>query len=491
MLKKLTISAQYYLVTIFIIKTKRILTTLILLSLATRLYAPLKAATKEPNQEEEKSSAAASSTYTHRSIPPSPDPTEVGAAALKQGLLKMHQEAMADTYKNTYVHGNIILYWLKQSKLILQQSEINLIIDYAQTPVYFFLGPTGAGKSTAIFALQGNEVSRDQEEESEDDNWDSESEEATSLIFNKTVQVKTPTIGHSARGETVRAIVYYPGDTTQNMAFCDTEGFSGERGDVSEAEKCISAFAPFFALKTNTIGGIVVVVSAYDILSSNGGMLLSTAHFLRHYFSSAGYTALRQSIFLMTTKLGRASIAEVARGLRGMIQTSHQLYFKALEKEAKNINNNNNKVQNKDIGDKSLAALQPFFAMLLEKPVSSGEENEIKNFRLDGKRLLFFDPCSKTSIEKTFEKLYTLQRLDSSHLFEYLRKAKQTHQSENNNGGKNKGSTKASNDKNPDAAKINLSRKGNAKLEEQQFNSPQDESSVDKERVYSTSFLII
>ena len=95
----------------------------------------------------------------------------------------------------------------------------------------------------------------------------------TDLIFKTTVQVKTPKIGHSTEGETVGAIIYYPGDSRKNVAFCDTEGFSGARSDVSEAEKCISAFSPFFALKTNIIGGLVVVVSAHDILAGRGDML--------------------------------------------------------------------------------------------------------------------------------------------------------------------------------------------------------------------------
>lgn len=145
---------------ILIMTINRVLAPLFLLLCAIGIYLPIKATTNEPSyQQEAPSSADPSSTYVHGRIP-SFEPAKVSSVSLKQALLKMHQEAIATPYQNTYVHNTLIAYWLRQNNLILLQSEINIIVHY--TAVYFFLGATSAEKSSTIFS-QG-----DQEEKKND-----------------------------------------------------------------------------------------------------------------------------------------------------------------------------------------------------------------------------------------------------------------------------------------------------------------------------------
>ncbi|MEM7362180.1 MAG: hypothetical protein AAF335_04180 [Bacteroidota bacterium] len=92
-----------------------------------------------------------------------------------------------------------------------------------------------------------------------------------------------PKIGHSARGETTGANIYYHA-YKKNIAFCDTEGFCGERQASSE-DRLIANLAPYYALITNQIGGIVIVVASHDILATRGQNLKTSASFLSHYFN--------------------------------------------------------------------------------------------------------------------------------------------------------------------------------------------------------------
>ena len=88
--------------------------------------------------------------------------------------------------------------------------------------------------------------------------------------------------------------------------------------------------------------------------------------FLLDYFSAAGHTALKKSMLLMITQCNKNK-PEVIRQLRKMIQKSYQTYFKTLEQVTHNSDDNKQAPHiNKD--DKDIAALQPFFAMLLSSP---------------------------------------------------------------------------------------------------------------------------
>ena len=79
------------------------LTLLLLLASVAGVYTPIKAAINDlAFQEEEKTSVYTRSSYRHGIIPV-PDSTKVKLVALKQGLLKMHKEAISAPYANTDV----------------------------------------------------------------------------------------------------------------------------------------------------------------------------------------------------------------------------------------------------------------------------------------------------------------------------------------------------------------------------------------------------
>ena len=514
---------------------------LLLLLFATRLYAPIKAAANEPNQAQENTNINRLEKRDEIEIDNNDDSVHNEPKSI---VIRRPNDQKLSADRNA-----IIADLLRQNTPIQTQDVINLIIDYAQTPLYIFVGHICAGKSTAIFALQGNEVSRDEES---DDDFNSD---LGDLTFKKTVEVKTPTIGYSDQEEMVGATIYYPGDTTKNIAFCDTRGFFQSAANLSYEEEFISAFAPSVALKVDIIGGIVVVLSAYDILSENGYVIKKTANILCRYFSSAGHTALRQSILFMITKC-KGNKTEVVSALVGMIQKSYQACFRK--------DKNYPKARYTNTDDTNTAALQPFFAMLLEKQVCQGQENDIKNFGLDNEKTLFFDPCSTKLIENTIEHLSKLQPIPTSHLRNFLKAQEQqvsiannphshnhkvlkntnttsdddnkdptsaivetdeigdTHNNDDNptadpdtapdgnNNGHKKESAKANDDNNhgkkskssnnadsayntnqQQSADDKALAKGNAKLEAQQFNSHQDESSVDNERIHSTRDLLV
>ena len=310
------------------------------------------------------------------------DKNKIKPKKLKKALLEMSQKAVLRPDEKWY--NTVIAHWLQQSDLQLQQEDIARILSYAKKNVYFFIGPTGSGKSTVIYALQGNTITKDKA--TGDDDWNSfEDEKKIGIQYQRTVKVKVPKIGDSAEGETKGSIIYYHGDKTKNIAFCDTEGFLGQR-DATEEEKCTSAFSPFFALKTNPIGGIVFVVSAADMEAGKGHSLKKSAQFIHKYFSAANKEELRASILFMITKTTKDK-REVAKDLAQVIQLSYKHAYKTFKKGAQKPKENNEAKQ--DEGEGNLAELKPFFEMILEKDVAETEIGSLKNFRLDKKRVLF------------------------------------------------------------------------------------------------------
>lgn len=392
------------------IKKLYILASIALLNAA---YVPLKAAIQKINHPKN-----ISNIYIHGSDFQLNE-SLVDLEELEKGLIKMHQEAIAKSHRE-----NIILtYWLRKGHIKLQESDIDCIMRYAycRKPVYFFIGPTGAGKSTSIFALQGNEVKRKKPNKGRRRKRRLKvTEEGSKGIFECTSFSKnTPTIGHDVTGETVGAIIYDPIDSKYNMAFCDTEGLLGERDKMSEADKCLSAFAPFFALKANKIGGIVLVISAKDLDGTRAKNFKASAQFMRQYFSAVIDQEIRKSVFVMITKVkDEEDENQAINMLAKTIQRSYKHYYEALKKGELGKQKNKDG-QSQEEKESNLAELKPFFDLLLENEVSESEQDNLDNFEFDIKRCVFMYPEDRKCIKDILLMLNKLQPLDHKYLCKF------------------------------------------------------------------------
>lgn len=267
------------------------------------------------------------------------------------------------------------------------------------TPVYFFFGVTGSGVSSSIFALQGNEVSKISEEDDDEDEEDDDGAESFEVQFRKTLQIASPRIGEdSASSETSASTIYH--HPNKNIAFCDNIGFASNVRHRQDG-KYISSFAPYFCLKVNSIGGIVFVMSSFDMEDSQ--YFTEMANFLHKYFGKNSTTALKKSVVLLLTKCDTKF--KKGKKLRTRIKEAYKSFYSTSDQGGDNL-------------------LKPFFDIFLQQEVEESNVSKLKNFVLS-ENVIFFDPTDKDCIQKTIKIIENMQPI--SHEFLCKRSDKNAH----------------------------------------------------------------
>ena len=284
--------------------------------------------------------------------------------------------------------------------------------------VYFVLGPCGSGKSTFIYACQGNKVFLKKKsiskQDSDDDSWADASsnggineDNSEELSFTKLVKGDVPKVQASANGVTAGSKIYYRGEKNSKIAFCDTEGFLGLREVESDIDKVMYSFYPFFCLKANDIGGIIFLVSGADIEAARGNSFRLSANFVKNYFllgeKNQNIEKIKSSFFLVINK-SRSEKKKIASDLRKIIQKSYKDFYSYKKKNTNSSQDN-------------FAHLKPFFSLFLKKHIIGKEHvDDENNFSFRTENMHFFFPYKEKSVDKAIRKIKNLSVLDKKYI---------------------------------------------------------------------------